>query len=92
MKNGKKDKDRISAATAIWDRCYGRPGQAIRINHNQPVDHTAIMAALADQARGVLIDSDEDGVQRLVVTPSQQLPEAIPIEVESSQLDDGNGA
>lgn len=79
VRNGKSDKARIAAATAIWDRCYGRPGQAVRIDHTKPIDTGAIMAALADQARGIIVDQDEDGVQRLLITPSQQLPDTIPV-------------
>ena len=80
VQNSKSDKARIAAAVAIWDRCYGRPGQAVRIDHNTPIDPGAIMAALADQARGIIINQDDDGVQQLLITPSQQLPDSIPIQ------------
>ena len=58
---------------------------AIRVDHNTPIDSNAVMAALADQARGILIDTDEDGVQRFMVSPGMQLPAAIPVEVETLQ-------
>ena len=80
VKNGQNDKVRMQAACAVLDRCYGRPGQQIRIDHTKPIDQAAIMAALADQARGVMIDTDDEGVQRLLITPSQQLPGSIPIQ------------
>lgn len=79
-KNGKNEKVRVQAACAVLDRCYGRPGQQIRIDHTKPIDTGAIMAALADQARGIIVDQDEDGVQRLLITPSQQLPDSVPVE------------
>ena len=85
VKNGANEKNRILSAQVLLDRCYGRPGQAIRVDHNTPIDSNAVMAALADQARGILIDTDEDGVQRFMVSPGMQLPAAIPVEVETLQ-------
>ncbi|WP_352401462.1 hypothetical protein [Synergistes jonesii] len=91
VKNSKNDKVRVQAATAIWDRCYGRPGQAVKIDHNKPIDQNAIMTALADMSRGVMVDVTEDGVQRLLVSPSQQLPVVIPIEAtEVTNTDDNS--
>ena len=87
MQTGKNDKDRIAAAIALLDRCYGKPGQALRIDHNAPIDTGAIHAALADQARGIMIATDDDGVQQLMITPSQQLPNKGVIEVETLQSD-----
>ena len=92
VKNGKTDKVRVQAACAVLDRCYGRPGQQIRIDHTKPIDTGAIMAALADQARGIVVDQDEDGVQRLLITPSQQLPDTIPVSAtELTNIDDTPG-
>lgn len=85
FKNSENDKCRLMAACALLDRCYGRPKQALDVSHRQPVDNTAVMAALADQARGIIIDQNEDGVQRLVVSPSMQLPAAIPVEAKTLQ-------
>ena len=73
VKMSKSDKDRIQAAQVLLDRCFGRPHNSVQVNHNQPIDSTAIMSALADQARGVLIDVDDNGVQRLMITPGKQL-------------------
>ena len=46
------------------------------------------MSALADQARGVLIDVDDNGVQRLMITPGQQLPEKTVFDVEPLSSED----
>lgn len=83
FKHSTSDKCRLAAACALLDRCYGRPGQSLKVSHSQPIDQNAIMAALADQARGVIIDTDDNGAQRLVVSPSMQLPAVIPVEAET---------
>ena len=88
VKKSKSDKDRISAATVLLDRCFGRPHNSVQVNHNQPIDSTAIMSALADQARGVLIDVDDNGVQRLMITPGKQLDSRTVFDVETLQSDD----
>ena len=88
VKKSRSDKDRISAATVLLDRCFGRPHNSVQVNHNQPIDSTAIMSALADQARGVLIDVDENGVQRLMITPGKQLDSRTVFDVEPLQSDD----
>ena len=88
VKKSKSDKDRISAATVLLDRCFGRPHNSVRIDHNQPIDSSAIMSALADQARGVLIDVDDNGVQRLMITPGKQLDSRTVFDVETLQSDD----
>ena len=74
-KRSADDRCRIAAATAILDRCYGRPRQQLQVSHNKPLDTEAIMAALADTARGVMIDTDENGDTRMVVTPAKTLPD-----------------
>lgn len=88
VKKSKSDKDRIQAAQVLLDRCFGRPHNSVQVNHNQPIDSSAIMSALADQARGVLIDVDDNGVQRLMITPGKQLPEKTVFDVETLQSDD----
>ena len=88
VKKSRSDKDRISAATVLLDRCFGRPHNSVQVNHNQPIDSTAIMSALADQARGVLIDVDDNGVQRLMITPGKQLDSRTVFDVETLQSDD----
>ena len=88
VKKSKSDKDRIQAAQVLLDRCFGRPHNSVQVNHNQPIDSTAIMSALADQARGVLIDVDDNGVQRLMITPGKQLTEKTVFDVETLQSDD----
>ena len=88
VKKSKSDKDRITAATVLLDRCFGRPHNSVQVNHNQPVDTSAIMSALADQARGVLIDVDDNGVQRLMITPGKQLESRTVFDVETLQSDD----
>lgn len=88
VKKSKSDKDRIQAAQVLLDRCYGRAHKSVQVNHNQPIDSSAIMSALADQARGVLIDVDDNGVQRLMITPGKQLPEKTVFDVETLQSDD----
>ena len=88
VKKSKSDKDRISAATVLLDRCFGKAHNSIRVDHNQPIDSTAIMSALADQARGVLIDVDDNGVQRLMITPGKQLDARTVFDVETLQSDD----
>lgn len=88
VKKSKSDKDRIQAAQVLLDRCFGRPHNSVQVNHNQPIDSSAIMSALADQARGVLIDVDDNGVQRLMITPGKQLPERTVFDVETLQSDD----
>ena len=88
VKKSKSDKDRISAATVLLDRCFGRPHNSVKVNHNQPIDSSAIMSALADQARGVLIDVDDNGVQRLMITPCKQLDSRTVFDVETLQSDD----
>ena len=88
VKKSKSDKDRIHAATVLLDRCFGKPHNSIRVDHNQPIDSTAIMSALADQARGVLIDVDDNGVQRLMITPGKQLDSRTVFDVETLQSDD----
>ena len=45
-------------------------------------------SALADQARGVLIDDDDNGVQRLMITPGKQLDSRTVFDVETLQSDD----
>ena len=88
VKKSKSDKDRIQAAQVLLDRCFGRPHNSIRVDHNQPIDSTAIMSALADQARGVLIDVDDNGVQRLMITPGKQLESRTVFDVKTLQSDD----
>ena len=88
FKNSPSDKCRLAAACALLDRCYGRPRQAVDVTNRQQVDQNAIMAALADQARGVIIDSDENGATRIMVSPSYQLPESIPVEAKTLHSDD----
>lgn len=88
FKTSASDKCRLAAACALLDRCYGRPKQAVDVTSRQQLDQSAIMAALADQARGVIIDSDESGATRIMVSPSYQLPESIPVEVKTLHLDD----
>ena len=88
VKKSKSDKDRIQAATVLLDRCFGRVHNSVQVNHNQPIDSTAIMSALADQARGVLIDVDDNGVQRLMITPGKQLESRTVFDVETLQSDD----
>ena len=88
VKKSKSDKDRIQAAVVLLDRCFGRPRNSVQVNHNQPIDSAAIMSALADQARGVLIDVDDNGVQRLMITPGKQLTEKTVFDVETLQSDD----
>lgn len=88
FENGKSEKCRLAAACALLDRCYGRPKQAVDVTNRQQVDQNAIMAALADQARGVIINSDETGATRIMVSPSYQLPEAIPVEAKNLTIDD----
>ena len=88
VKKSKSDKDRIQAAVVLLDRCFGRPHNSVQVNHNQPIDSTAIMSALADQARGVLIDVDDNGVQRLMITPGKQLDSRTVFDVETLQSDD----
>ena len=90
FKHSTSDKCRLAAACALLDRCYGRPKQAVDVTNRQQVDQNAIMAALADQARGVIINSDENGVTSIMVSPSYQLPEAIPVEAHNLTLDDEN--
>lgn len=85
VKKSKSDKDRIQAAQVLLDRCFGRPHNSVQVNHNQPIDSTAIMSALADQARGVLIDVDDNGVQRLMITPGKQLESRTVFDVEPLQ-------
>ena len=87
VKKSKSDKDRIQAAVVLLDRCFGRPHNSVQVNHNQPIDSTAIMSALADQARRVLIDVDDNGVQRLMITPGKQLDSRTVFDVETLQLD-----
>lgn len=88
FKNSPSDKCRLAAACALLDRCHGRPKQAVDVTNRQQVDQNAIMAALADQARGVIIDSDENGATRIMVSPSYQLPEAIPVDAKTLHLDE----
>lgn len=88
VKKSKSDKDRIQAAQVLLDRCYGRPRNSVQVSHNQPIDSSAIMSALADQARGVLIDVDDNGVQRLMITPGKQLDSRTVFDVETLQSDD----
>ena len=88
VKKSKSDKDRIQAAQVLLDRCFGRPHNSVQVNHNQPIDSTAIMSALADQARGVLIDVDDNGVQRLMITPGKQLESRTVFDVKTLQSDD----
>ena len=88
VKKSKSDKDRIQAAVVLLDRCFGRPHNSVQVNHNQPIDSTAIMSALADQARGVLIDVDDNGVQRLMITPGKQLDSRTVFDVKTLQSDD----
>lgn len=88
FENGKSEKCRLAAACALLDRCYGRPKQAVDVTNRQQVDQNAIMAALADQARGVIIDSDENGATRIMVSPSYQLPEAIPVDAKTLHSED----
>lgn len=88
FKNSQSDKCRLLAACALLDRCYGKPKQAVDVTSRQQVDQNAIMAALADQARGVIIDSDENGATRIMVSPSYQLPEAIPVDAKTLHSDD----
>ena len=88
VKKSKSDKDRIQAAQVLLDRCFGRPHNSVQVNHNQPIDSTAIMSALADQARGVLIDVDDNGVQRLMITPGKQLDSRTVFDVKTLQSDD----
>ena len=88
VKKSKSDKDRIQAAVVLLDRCFGRPRNSVQVNHNQPIDSAAIMSALADQARGVLIDVDDNGVQRLMITPGKQLESRTVFDVETLQSDD----
>ncbi len=88
VKKSKSDKDRIQAAQVLLDRCFGRPRNSVQVNHNQPIDNSAIMSALADQARGVLIDVDDNGVQRLMITPGKQLESRTVFDVETLQYDD----
>ena len=65
--NGKNEKCRLAAACALLDRCYGRPKQAVDVTNR----------------RGVIIDSDENGATRIMVSPSYQLPEAIPVDAKT---------
>ena len=88
VKKSKSDKDRIQEAVVLLDRCFGRVHNSVQVNHNQPIDSTAIMSALADQARGVLIDVDDNGVQRLMITPCKQLDSRTVFDVETLQSDD----
>ena len=88
VQKSNSDKDRIQAAQVLLDRCFGRPHNSVQVNHNQPIDSTAIMSALADQARGVLIDVDDNGVQRLMITPGKQLDSRTVFDVETLQSDD----
>ena len=88
VRKSKSDKDRIQAAQVLLDRCFGRPHNSVQVNHNQPIDSTAIMSALADQARGVLIDVDNNGVQRLMITPGKQLDSRTVFDVETLQSED----
>lgn len=88
FKHSTSDKCRLAAACALLDRCYGRPKQAVDVTNRQQVDQNAIMAALADQARGVIIDSDENGATRIMVSPSYQLPEAIPVDAKTLHSED----
>ena len=85
VKKSKSDKDRIQAAVVLLDRCFGRVHNSVQVNHNQPIDSSAIMSALADQARGVLIDVDDNGVQRLMITPGKQLDSRTVFDVETLQ-------
>ena len=75
--NGRSEKIRLQASQAILDRCYGRPRLMMDVSHKQPIDNKAIMAALADQARGVIFEDSEG--QRLVVSPAE-IPAAIEVE------------
>lgn len=45
--NGESEAVRVSAATAILDRAYGRPGQAVEITDTTPVMPTEIVIRAA---------------------------------------------
>lgn len=75
MENSKVDKCRIAAACALLDRCHGRPRQQVSINQNKPVDSDAIVQALADTARGVIVNTNDAGEQQVIITPAKTLPD-----------------
>jgi uncharacterized membrane protein len=75
VKSGKNDKVRVQAAQVLMDRCYGRPGQSLRIDQNKPLDSGALMQALADTARGVIVNTNDAGEQQVIITPAKTLPD-----------------
>lgn len=79
-KHGANDSDRIKAATAILDRCYGKPAPAVDKKQAEPVDTKQLLSVLADTARGAMVEQNSDGTQRIVITPSKQIDNAIPVE------------
>ena len=46
-KAGESESARVSAATAILDRAYGRPGQSVEITDDRPVMPTEIVIRAA---------------------------------------------
>lgn len=80
MRNAESEKVRLSAATAILDRCFGRPAQEMKISRDNAPDPTKLAQLLLSQARdGAIEIINDNGVTRLAisqkaidVTPSNQ--------------------
>lgn len=53
MKEGRKDRDRLTAAAMILDRAYGRPAQAVHVT-NDDLPSAGVRSEAAERARQIM--------------------------------------
>lgn len=79
-KSGKSEKAKLEACRMLWDRCWGRAPQELKVSQNTAPDPAKLVQLLLSQARdGAIEIVNEGGTVRLLVnnnaidvTPGQQ--------------------